>query len=311
MQTSDFFDRIPTPDPEAALAVRDRLAPTGTHWGGLAVLAQRFAAMTARTGASSSLPQTLRAHVSLTHLAPSPLISGITSHPASELPAQLTTQPGIECTIRDHPPTAVDEVTDEVVAACLREGETIAEGIAADHPDVVIPAVAGPGSSTWGAILTGVATHTEPVRITGVGLGAPITDEQWNRKVALIRDGMFAAREVHTDPLAVLRTVAEFSGQPALITFASTVAHCASRSLPVLLDGPTAAAAALWADRLAPGTRAYLSAASTSHEPAENSAYSALECTPLTELGLRGVEGTASLAVLPLVRQALLLTQVS
>ena len=63
-------------------------------------------------------------------------------------------------------------------------------------------------------------------------------------------------------------------------------------------------AAALVADRLTPGARAWWQAGHRSTEPAHAAALALLELTPLLDLGLRLGEGTGALLALPLLQAA-------
>jgi nicotinate-nucleotide--dimethylbenzimidazole phosphoribosyltransferase len=72
----------------------------------------------------------------------------------------------------------------------------------------------------------------------------------------------------------------------------------------VLLDGVVVTAAALVAERLAPGARAWWQAGHRSTEPAHTLALSALELDPIVDLRMRLGEGTGAVVALPIVRAA-------
>ncbi|MET0757797.1 MAG: nicotinate-nucleotide--dimethylbenzimidazole phosphoribosyltransferase, partial [Mycobacterium sp.] len=78
----------------------------------------------------------------------------------------------------------------------------------------------------------------------------------------------------------------------------------AVRRTPVLLDGMVVTAAALVAERLAPGARQWWQAGHRSTEPAHALALAALELEPIVELRMRLGEGTGAAVALPLVRAA-------
>jgi len=82
------------------------------------------------------------------------------------------------------------------------------------------------------------------------------------------------------------------------------VARAAERRTPVILDGVVSGAAALVAERLTPGARAWWVAGHRSTEPAHTAALTELELVPLLDLGLRLGEGTGALLALPLLQSA-------
>ena len=81
-------------------------------------------------------------------------------------------------------------------------------------------------------------------------------------------------------------------------------AQAAVRRTPVLLDGLVVTAAALVADQLAPGARAWWQAGHRSTEPAHTLALSHLGLDPIVDLGMRLGEGTGAAVALPIVRAA-------
>lgn len=180
----------------------------------------------------------------------------------------------------------------------LHIGMRIADQEIDSGTDLLIAGDLGIGNTTPGAALVGVATNTEPVNVVGRGTG--IDDEGWKRKVAAIRDAMFRVRDAHKDPLRVLTAISS----PDIAAMAGFLAQAAVRRTPVILDGVVVTAAALWAQRLAPGARQWWMAGHRSAEPAHSLALEDLLLTPLLELGMRLGEGSGAAAALPLVRVA-------
>ena len=72
----------------------------------------------------------------------------------------------------------------------------------------------------------------------------------------------------------------------------------------MLLDGVISVAAAVLADRLAPGASAWFAAGHRSTEPAQSLALDKLGLEPILDLGLRLGEGSGAVAAVPLVRSA-------
>ena len=100
--------------------------------------------------------------------------------------------------------------------------------------------------------------------------------------------------------LALLRVC----GGADLAAMAGFCAQAAVRRTPVLLDGVVVTAAALLADRLAPGARAWWQAGHRSTEPAHTLALAHLELDPIIDLRMRLGEGTGAAVALPVVRAA-------
>src|SRR5206468_10547801 len=82
------------------------------------------------------------------------------------------------------------------------------------------------------------------------------------------------------------------------------VAQAAVRRTPVLLDGVVVTAAALVADRLAPGAKRWWQAGHLSTEPAHALALQQLALEPIVDLGMRLGEGTGAAVALPILRAA-------
>src|ERR1700758_4451460 len=87
-------------------------------------------------------------------------------------------------------------------------------------------------------------------------------------------------------------------------TRAGFCAQAAVRRTPLLLDGMAVTAAALVAERLAPGARQWWQAGHRSTEPGHQLALTALELEPILDLRMRLGEGTGAAAALPVLRAA-------
>jgi nicotinate-nucleotide--dimethylbenzimidazole phosphoribosyltransferase len=81
-------------------------------------------------------------------------------------------------------------------------------------------------------------------------------------------------------------------------------AQAAVRRTPVLLDGVVVTAAAMVADRMAPGARRWWQAGHRSTEPAHSLALQRLALDPIVDLGMRLGEGTGAVVALPILRAA-------
>jgi nicotinate-nucleotide--dimethylbenzimidazole phosphoribosyltransferase len=191
-----------------------------------------------------------------------------------------------------------DALTDVEVEAAIRAGQSIADEEIDSGADLLVAGDMGIGNTTPAAVLVAAVTGKEPVAVIGRGTG--IDDQAWMRKAAAIRDALRRARVVAMNPTALLRT----SGGADFAAMAGFLAQAAVRRTPVILDGVVVTAAALAADRLAPGARRWWVAGHLSVEPAHGFALDHLGLRPLLELDMRLGEGSGAVTALPLVLAA-------
>lgn len=190
-----------------------------------------------------------------------------------------------------------DALTAEQTLAAVDAGRRIADEEVDAGADLLIPGDMGIGNTTVAATLIAALTGAEPVEAVGHGTG--VDDAGWARKTAAVRDALFRSRGV-SDPLGLLRCC----GGADLAALAGFCAQAAVRRTPVLLDGLASSAAALVADRLAPGARGWWQAGHRSPEPAHALACAALGLEPILDLRMRLGEGTGAAVALPVLRAA-------
>ncbi|OLF16954.1 nicotinate-nucleotide--dimethylbenzimidazole phosphoribosyltransferase [Actinophytocola xanthii] len=188
-----------------------------------------------------------------------------------------------------------DALTEEEVLAAVAAGRSIVDEEVDGGADLLVAGDMGIGDTTASAVLVAALTGTEPVAVVGRGTG--IDDRAWMRKTAAIRDALRRAKPVSADPVALLRTVAGAD----IAAMAGFLAQAAVRRTPVVLDGVVTGAAALVAEELAPGARAWWVAGHRSTEPAHSLVLEQLDLEPLLDLGMRLGEGTGATAAIPLV----------
>jgi nicotinate-nucleotide--dimethylbenzimidazole phosphoribosyltransferase len=191
-----------------------------------------------------------------------------------------------------------DALRDDEVHAAIEIGRRIADEEVDAGADLLIAGDMGIGNTTAATTLIATLTDTEPVAVVGRGTG--IDDAGWSRKTAAVRDAMYRARRFRSEPVALLRTC----GGADLAAMAGFCAQAAVRRTPLLLDGLVVTSAALVADRMAPGARAWWQAGHRSTEPAHTLALDYLGLEPIVDLGLRLGEGTGAAVALPIVRAA-------
>jgi nicotinate-nucleotide--dimethylbenzimidazole phosphoribosyltransferase len=191
-----------------------------------------------------------------------------------------------------------DALSADEVAAAVDAGRAIADEEVDAGADLLIAGDMGIGNTTAATTLIAALTVSEPVAVVGRGTG--VDDAGWARKTAAIRDALRRARDVSSDPVGLLRVC----GGADLAAMAGFLVQAAVRRTPVLLDGVVVTAAALVADRLAPGARSWWQAGHRSTEPAHALALQHLRLEPVVDLGMRLGEGTGAMVALPVLRAA-------
>lgn len=311
------FESIPSPDHEARTALKMGLAssPRGTSFGRLRDVAQWCAACQAKVpaqpiqrarvvvfagshgiasstfegvGLSAFAPEAdgeileeLRAGVGPAHTIARRVNAGI----------KVTTLPGSE------PIDKASAMSAQTLSESIEIGRHAADSEIDEGADLLIPAELGVGATTVAAVIMGSLTSTEPVAIVGPGSGT--TDSMWKTKVTVIRDAMFRARNLDAEELL------EVSSSPSTAALVGFIIESATRRTPLLIDGPLVATAAVLAERLAPGTKQWLYAASEGLEPAHHLALKDLGLEPLLNLDLRAGQGCGALLTLPLIETAI------
>jgi nicotinate-nucleotide--dimethylbenzimidazole phosphoribosyltransferase len=191
-----------------------------------------------------------------------------------------------------------DALSDDEVAAAIDAGKQIADEEVDSGADLLIAGDMGIGNTTPATTLIAALTDSEPVAVVGRGTG--VDDAGWARKTAAVRDALYRCRGVRTDPVALLK----ICGGADLAAVTGFCAQAAVRRTPVLLDGIVVTAAALAAERLAPGARQWWQAGHRSTEPAHAVALQRLELEPIVDMRMRLGEGTGAVIALPIVRAA-------
>ena len=178
---------------------------------------------------------------------------------------------------------------------CVARGDAVAAELGADGVGIVALGEMGIGNTTAASALVARLLGAEPAAVVGRGTG--LDDAALARKVEVVRQAL-AVNAGAGDALAAL-------GGFEIAFLAGVAIGAARRRLVVLLDGFITAAAALAAERLAPGTRDAIVAAHLSPEPGHRLVLDALGLEPLLDLGLRLGEGSGAALALPLLHASL------
>jgi nicotinate-nucleotide--dimethylbenzimidazole phosphoribosyltransferase len=191
-----------------------------------------------------------------------------------------------------------DALSADETAAAIEAGRRIADDEVDAGADLLIAGDMGIGNTTPATTLIAALADVEPVSVIGRGTG--VDDAGWARKTAAVRDALYRGRDSTSDPVALLR----ICGGADLAAMAGFCAQAAVRRTPLLLDGLVATAAALVAERLAPGARLWWQAGHRSTEPAHEVALNRLGLDPIVDMRMRLGEGTGAAVALPVVRAA-------
>ena len=168
-----------------------------------------------------------------------------------------------------------------------------------DGAAVLIAGERGIGNTTPAAALTALLTGTTAADAVGRGAGAD--DAMLAVKTRIVAEAVARATPLlGHDPVRAIAMVGGYE----IAGMAGFFARGAARGATLLLDGYVATAAALVAERLAPGTVAAMIAGHRSAEPGHAAALAHLGLEPLLDWGMRLGEGSGALVALPLLDAA-------
>lgn len=168
-----------------------------------------------------------------------------------------------------------------------------------DGAAVLIAGEMGIGNTTPAAALTALLTGLAPAEAVGRGAGSDGTIVAAKTRIveaAVARSAPLLA----DDPKAAIAGVAGYE----IAAMAGFYARGAARGVTMLLDGYVATAAALIAERIAPGSVRAMIAGHRSAEPGHQAALEHLGLEPLLDWGMRLGEGSGALVALPLLDAA-------
>lgn len=190
-------------------------------------------------------------------------------------------------------------MTEEETARAIRTGIEIVYDCKKKGYRLLATGEMGIGNTTTSSAVVAALLQRNVDDVTGRGAG--LSDDKLLHKRQIIAEAIEAYNLAGADPLRVLRTVGG-------LDIAGLVGVCiggAVHHIPIVLDGVISMAAALLADRIAPGTAKCLIASHKGKEPAV--------CLLIHELGLEPVidgqmalgEGTGAVMMMSLLDMAL------
>jgi nicotinate-nucleotide--dimethylbenzimidazole phosphoribosyltransferase len=156
----------------------------------------------------------------------------------------------------------------------------------------------GIGNTTPAAAIIAAITGQAVASITGRGAG--LTDELFLKKQQTLTRALENRRLEFTSPLAILASV----GGREIAAMTGAILGAAARSIPVVLDGVIAGAAAAIAFELQPRVLAKCIAGHCSAEPAHRAFLSHYGLDPILDLGMRLGEGTGAAVAMGVIRNA-------
>jgi nicotinate-nucleotide--dimethylbenzimidazole phosphoribosyltransferase len=164
---------------------------------------------------------------------------------------------------------------------------------------VLLAGEMGIGNTTPAACLTMLLAGADATTATGKGAGAD--DAMRAHKQQIVHAAVERERAVFSsNPKRAIAALCGFE----IAAMAGYYAAAAQGGATILLDGYVTTAAALIAERLAPGTCLQMIAAHLSAERGHAAALSALGLEPMLEWHMRLGEGTGALIALPLLDAA-------
>lgn len=157
----------------------------------------------------------------------------------------------------------------------------------------------GIGNTTTSSALAAALLGCVAAEVTGRGAG--LSDEKLAHKRGIIEEALGRHKLMGADALRILEAV----GGLDIAGLAGVCIGGALCHVPVVLDGVISMAAALVAERIVPGTKAYLLPSHKGKEPAAGRLAAELGMEPVIDAGMALGEGTGAVMMFPLLDMVL------
>ncbi|MCH4193451.1 MAG: nicotinate-nucleotide--dimethylbenzimidazole phosphoribosyltransferase [Butyrivibrio sp.] len=190
-------------------------------------------------------------------------------------------------------------MTPEQVSAALQTGVTLAGELKESGYQILATGEMGIGNTTTGTAVTAALLHADSDRLTGRGAG--LDGQSLQRKKKVIRDAIQKYDLQNADPMKVLSCV----GGLDICGMAGLFIGGALYHIPVVIDGCISAAAALAAERIAPGCSRYMIPSHCSREPVQNAVFLQLGLQAVIDADMALGEGTGAVMMFPLLDMVL------
>jgi nicotinate-nucleotide--dimethylbenzimidazole phosphoribosyltransferase len=177
----------------------------------------------------------------------------------------------------------------------INTGIDIAGKLHAEGFQIVATGDMGIGNTTASSAIVSVLTGLPPKVVTGRGTG--VDDAGLAKKIQTIEKAIFVNKLDPANALDVLAKVGGFE----IAGLVGLIIGCASRRIPVVIDGFISGTAALVAFKLLPQVKDFLIASHKSVECGHEAIFNKLGLKPLLDLNLRLGEGTGAVLAFNLV----------
>ena len=190
-------------------------------------------------------------------------------------------------------------MTREEAECAVAQGKTLVQTMTQRGYRMIATGEMGIGNTTTSSAVTAALLWEPAERVTGRGAG--LNDAGLLRKQCIVTEAIQKYDLAHADALTILETVGG-------LDLAGLTGMCIGGALyhvPIVLDGIISMAAALTAERLVPGTKAYLLPSHKGKEPAAALLAEALDMEPVIAGGLALGEGTGAVMMFSLLDLAM------
>jgi nicotinate-nucleotide--dimethylbenzimidazole phosphoribosyltransferase len=190
-------------------------------------------------------------------------------------------------------------MTPDEVRRALEVGIETARDFAASGVTLIGIGEMGIANSTSATAVISAATGIAPAQLAGRGTG--LDDAGLRHKIDVIERALDLHRDAMRDGLGILAAVGGFE----IAAMAGVCLGGAAATVPIVVDGFIATAAASAANRIAPGLVEHLFFAHRSAEGGHRAALEALGARPILDLGMRLGEGTGAALAMSIIESAL------
>lgn len=190
-------------------------------------------------------------------------------------------------------------MTEAEAVQAIRAGIEIVSDCRQKGYQIIATGEMGIGNTTTSSAVAAALLSCDAGDVTGRGAG--LSDEKLLHKKHVIAEAIEKYGLYGADPLRILHTVGG-------LDIAGLAGVCMGGGLfhiPIVLDGVISMTAALLAERILPGTAAYLIASHRGKEPTVEKLTKALQLQPVIDAGMALGEGTGAVMMLSLLDMAL------
>jgi nicotinate-nucleotide--dimethylbenzimidazole phosphoribosyltransferase len=196
-----------------------------------------------------------------------------------------------------------DAMSRNEVEKALAVGIAVAKETKERGYDVALIGEMGIGNTTSASAITALLLSLPVEIVTGRGTG--VTDETYEKKMAVIKKGILSRKVNNADAVTVLQKVGGFE----IAAMTGFLLGAAAEKLPVVLDGFITGAAALVAYDIAPQAKEYWIAGHVSKEIGHRRILEKLLLRPILDLDLRLGEASGAALALPILEQAMVISR--